>query len=325
MTFSPPPLSLPPTPACKHNQAHELDLPRLLRWAVRCQGAAEGGFMGRTNKLVDGCYSFWQGGALPVLAAALAQQAQRGGAAPQASRRHAEAAGPGRSVGGDAAEAAAAAARILEQLALEDDGEEADGEESAGRGAASKGSASGDGSNAESLQVWVARLPHLTPAQAAARRAATLQGELDAAVEASLEAEERWKAAAGRAAGGPLQQEALAALERAAELQRALEAAQAAAAAASGGAAALLDAATGGGVEEGGAQAASGADRLPLLYDAAALQLWLLKCCQAVRSCGEGATRAMPTRCPSWQRGPCRRTCADGHSPLPPEPLSCQP
>lgn len=27
----------------------------------------EGGFQGRTNKLVDGCYSFWQGGAFPLL------------------------------------------------------------------------------------------------------------------------------------------------------------------------------------------------------------------------------------------------------------------
>jgi len=27
----------------------------------------EGGFQGRTNKLVDGCYSFWQGGAFPVI------------------------------------------------------------------------------------------------------------------------------------------------------------------------------------------------------------------------------------------------------------------
>jgi len=31
------------------------------------QGAVEGGFMGRTNKLVDGCYSFWQGGIFPLL------------------------------------------------------------------------------------------------------------------------------------------------------------------------------------------------------------------------------------------------------------------
>ena len=27
----------------------------------------EGGFCGRTNKLVDGCYTFWQGGAMAVL------------------------------------------------------------------------------------------------------------------------------------------------------------------------------------------------------------------------------------------------------------------
>ena len=31
------------------------------------QGQVEGGFMGRTNKLVDGCYSFWQGGIFPLL------------------------------------------------------------------------------------------------------------------------------------------------------------------------------------------------------------------------------------------------------------------
>lgn len=34
----------------------------------------EGGFQGRTNKLVDGCYSFWQGGTfgvLPIVNAAL--------------------------------------------------------------------------------------------------------------------------------------------------------------------------------------------------------------------------------------------------------------
>lgn len=33
---------------------------RLLRWSASCQGGMEGGFMGRTNKLVDGCYSWWQ-------------------------------------------------------------------------------------------------------------------------------------------------------------------------------------------------------------------------------------------------------------------------
>lgn len=29
----------------------------------------EGGFQGRTNKLVDGCYSFWQGAILPIVQA----------------------------------------------------------------------------------------------------------------------------------------------------------------------------------------------------------------------------------------------------------------
>jgi protein farnesyltransferase subunit beta len=44
-----------------------IDLPRLIRWAVQRQGSMEGGFNGRTNKLVDGCYSFWQGGLFPLL------------------------------------------------------------------------------------------------------------------------------------------------------------------------------------------------------------------------------------------------------------------
>lgn len=48
-------------------QLDALDLPRLTRWAVQRQGSLEGGFNGRTNKLVDGCYSFWQGGLFPLL------------------------------------------------------------------------------------------------------------------------------------------------------------------------------------------------------------------------------------------------------------------
>jgi len=38
-----------------------VDLDALERWLCRRQMAVEGGFQGRTNKLVDGCYSFWQG------------------------------------------------------------------------------------------------------------------------------------------------------------------------------------------------------------------------------------------------------------------------
>lgn len=36
----------------------------------------EGGFQGRTNKLVDGCYSFWQGGSFPLINAILSKQDQ---------------------------------------------------------------------------------------------------------------------------------------------------------------------------------------------------------------------------------------------------------
>ncbi|CAG2059160.1 unnamed protein product [Timema podura] len=41
---------------------------RLLNKEHLCDmNALLGGFQGRTNKLVDGCYSFWQGGAFPLL------------------------------------------------------------------------------------------------------------------------------------------------------------------------------------------------------------------------------------------------------------------
>jgi protein farnesyltransferase subunit beta len=44
-----------------------VDVDALRSWLVRRQMEFEGGFCGRTNKLVDGCYSFWQGGAIAVL------------------------------------------------------------------------------------------------------------------------------------------------------------------------------------------------------------------------------------------------------------------
>mmetsp|Transcript_5463 Transcript_5463/g.14762 ORF Transcript_5463/g.14762 Transcript_5463/m.14762 type:complete len:536 (+) Transcript_5463:112-1719(+) len=45
----------------------DLDLPALARWAAQRQATVEGGFNGRTNKLADGCYSFWQGGLFSIL------------------------------------------------------------------------------------------------------------------------------------------------------------------------------------------------------------------------------------------------------------------
>jgi protein farnesyltransferase subunit beta len=34
----------------------------------------EGGFQGRPNKLVDGCYSFWVGGLFPLLEAIMTRR-----------------------------------------------------------------------------------------------------------------------------------------------------------------------------------------------------------------------------------------------------------
>jgi len=46
-----------------------IDIPNLVRWATGMQGVAieGGGFRGRTNKLVDGCYGWWVGGMEPLL------------------------------------------------------------------------------------------------------------------------------------------------------------------------------------------------------------------------------------------------------------------
>jgi protein farnesyltransferase subunit beta len=43
------------------------DTKSLLRWLAFKQMKYEGGFQGRTNKLVDGCYSFWQAGIFPLV------------------------------------------------------------------------------------------------------------------------------------------------------------------------------------------------------------------------------------------------------------------
>ena len=48
-----------------------IDLKNLLRWLTQMQGTEIelGGFKGRTNKLVDGCYSWWCGGSFALLEA----------------------------------------------------------------------------------------------------------------------------------------------------------------------------------------------------------------------------------------------------------------
>lgn len=48
-----------------------LDVSLLMSWLSARQYAPEGGFAGRTNKLVDGCYSHWVGGCWPLLEASI--------------------------------------------------------------------------------------------------------------------------------------------------------------------------------------------------------------------------------------------------------------
>lgn len=44
-----------------------LDFEKLVKWTVDKQYSLEGGFCGRTNKLVDGCYSHWTGGTAALI------------------------------------------------------------------------------------------------------------------------------------------------------------------------------------------------------------------------------------------------------------------
>ena len=46
---------------------NQCNLPAQERWLQRRQMRLEGGFQGRTNKLVDSCYSFWQGAAFAIV------------------------------------------------------------------------------------------------------------------------------------------------------------------------------------------------------------------------------------------------------------------
>ncbi|KAJ5129317.1 uncharacterized protein N7515_005356 [Penicillium bovifimosum] len=49
-----------------------MDMPLLVSWLSARQSAPEGGYSGRTNKLVDGCYSHWVGGCWPLIESSLA-------------------------------------------------------------------------------------------------------------------------------------------------------------------------------------------------------------------------------------------------------------
>lgn len=46
---------------CCLGETRKLNMEKFIYWATNKQMAVEGGFNGRTNKVVDNCYSFWQG------------------------------------------------------------------------------------------------------------------------------------------------------------------------------------------------------------------------------------------------------------------------
>lgn len=50
------------------------NLPSLIRWVCHRQGQIEGSLSGRTNKLVDACYSFWIGALFPMLEVLLSNE-----------------------------------------------------------------------------------------------------------------------------------------------------------------------------------------------------------------------------------------------------------
>ncbi|GAA5859441.1 hypothetical protein JCM8547_006823 [Rhodosporidiobolus lusitaniae] len=62
--------------AGEEERRKELDVRSLLRWSASMQAMPieGGGFRGRTNKLVDGCYSWWCGGLFPVIDGLLAEE-----------------------------------------------------------------------------------------------------------------------------------------------------------------------------------------------------------------------------------------------------------
>lgn len=49
------------------NKLDYIDVNKMIHWLVNRQLTVEGGFQGRTNKLVDSCYSFWQGAVFNML------------------------------------------------------------------------------------------------------------------------------------------------------------------------------------------------------------------------------------------------------------------
>ena len=82
--FCRPSPSSPPSPT--------IDARSLLRWCVQMQGIPSelAGFKGRTNKLVDGCYSCWVGGCVVLAESLLGVAAHHDAPADEQSRTEEE-------------------------------------------------------------------------------------------------------------------------------------------------------------------------------------------------------------------------------------------
>ena len=64
---------------CNMLQGMEFDPITTQKWALNRQMDIEGGFQGRANKLVDGCYSFWLGAIFPMIDAHWKMHGSAGG------------------------------------------------------------------------------------------------------------------------------------------------------------------------------------------------------------------------------------------------------
>ena len=67
-------------PFMKEGPKPPLSIPKFLRWLVWMQGEPSefGGFKGRSNKLVDNCYSWWCGGSLSIVESLLDSREETG-------------------------------------------------------------------------------------------------------------------------------------------------------------------------------------------------------------------------------------------------------
>jgi protein farnesyltransferase subunit beta len=239
-----------------------VDIFRLSAWAARMQGWMEGGFMGRTCKLVDGCYSLWQGGIFPLLAQAISEANNRSiknnevkiGVTLHSSGTGSSPARKDEVMVDTNDDLQTAVDNLLEKIDIK-------------------------------RELETIKAIKVAPQSvAAANAASTAQQRVDAAVENSLKYEEEYKIEAAKHSSHAevRKADALMALEEAADAQEALEKYKEHAESATCSAVELLAQ-----YKKEHPSAGSGdsiylnlCNEKELLYDPLALQLWLLACCQ---------------------------------------------